>query len=281
MHALAQIVAWLNAAANAVGRVVLAPIALLPGWLSATLIAAVTGLLLLAAFKYTSNQQAIKRVRDDIKAHLLALKLFKDSPIVTLRAQGRVFRGAFQLMVLAIVPMLVMAVPVCLMLGQLALWYQARPLHEGEETLIALQLNGDPATALPEITLQPSEAFETTIGPVRVPSERAVYWNLRAKRAGHHVLQFKVVDATFEKELVIGDGFARTSLLRPGWNWSEMLLHPAEPPFRPECAVQSIAVQYPGRTSSWTSGADTWMAYWFVVSMIAAFLGKPFLNVNF
>lgn len=281
MDALAQIVVWLNAVANAVGRAALSPIAFLPGWFSATLIAAVTGVLLLAAFKYTSNQRAIKRVRDDIKAHLLALKLFKDSPIVTLRAQGCVFRGAFQLMVLAIVPMLVMAVPVCLMLGQLALWYQARPLQEGEETLVALQLKGDPATALPDVTLRPNDAFETTIGPLRVPSERAIYWNLKAKRAGKHSLQFQVRDETFEKELVIGDRFARTSLLRPGWNLSEILLHPAEPPFRPDSVVQSIAVQYPGRTSSWTSGADTWMAYWFVVSMIAAFLGKPFLNVNF
>jgi hypothetical protein len=278
MDAVAQIVVWLNVVANALGRVLLAPVAILPGWLSATLVAAATGVLLLVAFKYTSNQRAIKRVRDDIKANLLALKLFKESPAVTLRAQGRVFRGAFLLMVYAIVPMLVMAVPVCLMLSQIALWYQARPLQVGEEALISLKLNGAGAT-MPEVALKNSDALETLIGPLRVPSEREVYWSVRAKQPGRHGIGFEVGDATFEKELVVGDGFERTSLMRPGWNWSDIMLHPEEAPFAADSAVQSIAIAYPGRVS-WTSGADTWVAYWFVVSMIAAFVGKPWLNVN-
>src|SRR5919109_2369001 len=143
MDLLTRIVVWLNALANAAGRILLAPVAYLPGWLSATLVAAITGVVLLVVFKYTSNQRAIKRVRDDIKANLLALKLFKDSPAVTLSAQGCVFRGAFLLMIYAIVPMLVMALPVCLMLGQIALWYQARPLTVGEEALVTLRLKED------------------------------------------------------------------------------------------------------------------------------------------
>lgn len=278
MDAVAQIVVWLNAFANALGRVLLAPVAILPGWLSATLVASATGVLLLVAFKYTSNQRAIKRVRDDIKANLLALKLFKESPAVTLRAQGRVFRGAFLLMVYAIVPMLVMAVPVCLMLSQIALWYQARPLQVGEEAMVSLKLNREGAT-MPEVTLEKSDALVTLIGPVRVPTEREVYWSVQAKERGLHAITFQVGGETFEKELVVGEGFARTSLMRPGRNWSDVMLHPWEPPFARDSTVQSIAVAYPGRVS-WTSGADTWVAYWFVVSMIAAFVGKPWLNVN-
>lgn len=279
MHALAQIVAWLNAVANAIGRALLAPIEVLPGWLSATLIASLTGVLLLVAFKYTSNQRAIKRVRDGIKANLLAMKLFKDSPAVTFHALGHVFGGAMHLMFLAIVPMLVMMIPVCLILGQLALWYQARPLVSGEETLVEVRLKSSASTALPEVTLTPSDAFAVELGPVRVPTEQAVYWNLTAKQPGRHELVFQVGEKTFTKEFIVGDGFARVSQLRPGWQWTKMAMHPWEPPFPPESAVQSIAVQYPGR-NSWTSGANKWVVYWFVVSMIAAFIGKPFLNVN-
>ena len=69
-------------------------IGVVPGWLSATAIAAVTGVLMLAVFKYTSNQGAIKRVRNDIDAHLLALKLFKDSASVALERRGAVSWGA-------------------------------------------------------------------------------------------------------------------------------------------------------------------------------------------
>ena len=62
MSVLTHLAVWLNALANALGRV-LAPIAWLPGWLSATLVAAVTGVVMLIAFKYTSNQRAIRRAR--------------------------------------------------------------------------------------------------------------------------------------------------------------------------------------------------------------------------
>ena len=88
MDVVARIVAWLNRPANALGRSLLAPIGVLPGWLSATIVSVVTGWLLLLVFKYTSNQRAIRRVRDDISAHLLALKLFKDSTSVILRRRG-------------------------------------------------------------------------------------------------------------------------------------------------------------------------------------------------
>src|SRR5207245_9464483 len=95
---------------------------------------------LLVVFKYTSNQHAIKRVKDDIKANLLALKLFKDSAAVALRAQGRILVSAFRLAVFSIVPMLVMVVPVVLILGQLALWYRSGPLQVGGDAVLTLQL---------------------------------------------------------------------------------------------------------------------------------------------
>ncbi len=124
MDAVVWVIVWLNGGANALGRGLLAPLGVLPGWLSATAVAALTGVLLLVVFKYTSNQRAIKRVRNDIDANLLALKLFKENAVVTLRAQNRLLAGAGRLFVLALVPMAVMALPVTLILGQLSLWYQ-------------------------------------------------------------------------------------------------------------------------------------------------------------
>jgi hypothetical protein len=278
-YALAQTAAWLNSAANGLGRWLLAPAGIMPGWLSATAAAAVTGVLLLAVFKYTSNQRAILRVRNDINAHLLALKLFKDSARVSLKAQGRILLGAFRLFVLAVVPMLVMAVPVTLLLGQLALWYQARPLRVGEDAVIALKLNGDAATAWPPVSLEPNDAVAVEVGPVRVRSQRTVCWNVKAREGGSHQLVFQVGGQPVAKELAVGDGFMRVSQQRPGWDWSEILLNPWEEPFRPDASVHSIEINYP-RRSSWTSGTDSWVIYWFVVSMVAALGFRRVMNVN-
>ena len=129
----------------------LAPIAILPGWLSATAVAAVTGIFMLLIFKYTSNQRAVKHARNQIKANVLALSLFKDSVLVSMRSQGRILRNAGHLLLLAIVPMLIMTLPMCLLLSQLALWYQARPLHVGEEAVLTVRLADGNGNQMPEV----------------------------------------------------------------------------------------------------------------------------------
>jgi hypothetical protein len=276
---MTQIVVWLNAVANACAGVMMAPIAMLPGWLSATLVAAVTGVLMLVVFKHTSNQRAIKRARATIKANLLALSLFKDSTAVSLRSQGRILLGAGQLLILAILPMLVMLVPMCLLLGQLALWYQARPLRVGEEAVVTLKLAGESNAALLAAQLAANSEFAITVGPVRVPSQHMVCWNVQARRLGYHTLMFEIAGQQFEKEFVAGDGFMPVSLERPGWAWSQALLHPRESPFPPDSLVQGIEIDYPHRDGL-TCGSRTWVIYWFVASMVAAFAAKPFLKVS-
>jgi hypothetical protein len=277
--ALAQAAAWINLPANALGRIVLAPIAYLSGWLSATIVAVVTGVLLLIAYKYTSNQRAIKHARAGIKANLLALKLFKDSPLVALRAQGGILAGALRLLILSIVPMLVMALPVLLVLAQLSLWYQARPLRVGEEALLTARLRAEGTNPLSAVQLRPTDAVEVLIGPARIESERAVCWTIRAAHDGDHRLTLMVGDQPVDKELCIGDGPMRLSSQRPGWRWSDILLYPAERPFDTSSSVDSIEIAYPA-TSSWTSGTDWWVIYWILASMLAAFALRGPLGIH-
>lgn len=279
MNFFAYIMTWINVPINLLAKVLLAPIAVLPGWLSNTIISAVTGVVLLIIFKYTSNQRAIGRVRDGIKANMLALKLFKDSIAVTLQAQGRVFRGAFLLLIHAIRPMLVMIVPVSLLLAQMGLWYQSRPLLPGEEAVVTVKVNGNIETPWPIVSIEPMPTAEVTIGPVRVFSKHQIHWKIKAIENGSHRIIFDVDGEQFDKELVVGDGFMRVSAERPGRYWSDILLHPLEKPFGPDSVVQSISINYPDRLSR-TSGTDWWLIYFFVASMVFALIFKPFLKVR-
>jgi uncharacterized membrane protein (DUF106 family) len=276
---LTKLIILLNALASSIAGVLLAPVAWLPGWLSLSLIAAVTGVLMLLVFKYTSNQRAIKSTRNQIKANILALSLYRDSVAVSLRAQGRILSSAVRLMFHSLVPMFVMTVPTVLLLGQLAVWYQVRPLKTGEEAVVTVQLIGNDATAFNELKLVDSSAIRSDVGPVRVPSKQIVCWNVIAAEAGNHTLTFEAAGKQFTKNVVVGNGYLRTSIQRPAQEWSELLLHPWESPFPEESVVQSIEITYPER-SSWTSGTTTWLPFWFVISMVAAFAAKPFLNVN-
>jgi uncharacterized membrane protein (DUF106 family) len=275
----AQIITWINVVTNSLGKILLAPAAILPGWLSNTIISAVTGVVLLIIFKYTSNQRAIGQVRDSIKANMLALKLFKDSLAVTLSSQAQLFKGALLLLIYALPPLLVMIVPVTLLLSQMALWYQVRPLLPSEQTLVVMQLDSSAAQNLPNVRLEPSPAAEVTLGPVHVPAKHQIYWQITAVKEGRHLLNFQVNGQQVQKELAVGNGFMRVSVQRPGQQWFDILMHPAEKPFAADSPVRSITINYPDRHSR-TSGTDWWVIYFFIASMLFAFIFKPFLKVK-
>ncbi|UCE46535.1 MAG: hypothetical protein JSW47_13035 [Phycisphaerales bacterium] len=276
---VAQIISWINVLTNAFGTIVLAPVAVLPGWLSNTIISAVTGVFFLVIFKYTSNQSAIGKVRDDIKANILALKLFKDSILVTLHAEARVFKGALLLLFHAIPPMLVMILPVSLLLAQMSLWYQSRPLLPGETAVMTVKLNGNVEGNWPTVTIKPTSAVEVTVGPVRILSKQEICWEIKALENGKHHITLDVNGHQIEKELAIGDDFMRVSSTRPASNWAGILVNPAEEPFAPDSVVQAVTVDYPKRLSK-TSGADWWLIYFFAASMLFALALRPFVKVR-
>ncbi len=275
---MAAIVIVLNRGANWLGAHLLSPLAVLPGWLSATLVAVVTGFGMLLVFKYTSQQQAIQGVRNAIKADLLALSLFKESIAVSLRCQGNLLLGAGRLMLLSVVPVLVMTLPMCLLLAQLALWYQARPLAVGEAAVLTVSFN-DTMPEMPAARLEPTAAAAIDVGPVRVPGKHMVCWSVVAAQPGYNSLRLDIGGRTIEKELAVGDGFMQVSLCRPPADCWETLVHPREAPFPPDSPVRSITIDYPER-KGWTSGTGSWLIYWFGVSMVAAFCARPLLKVN-
>lgn len=274
-----RITITLNALANTIGEYLLAPIGRLPDYTGAVLVSLVTGIVMLIAFKHTSPQSTIKRIRNQTKAELLSLSLFKDSIAVSLAAQGRIFWKAIQSILVTFIPIAVMIIPVTLLLGQLSLWWQFRPLRVGEEAVVTLNLNGNDKTAWPDVQLASSSAFEPSVGPVRVKSQRAIHWNLVAKEAGYHQLSFEVDGKTIKKQLAVGQQLMRVSERRPAWKWSDIVLYPAEEPFPIASAVKSIEIQYPGH-ESWLTGSKTWLIAWFLGSTITALCFRGVFNVN-
>jgi hypothetical protein len=278
MDMLTQLVVWLNSAANLLGRA-LVFVGMLPGWLSATLIAVASGMAMLLAFRYTSHQRAVKQVRRSIRANLLAVRLFHDNMLAGFRAQGRVLLGALGLLLLAVVPVLVMLVPMTLLLGQLSLWYQAQPVPVGEDAVITLKLDVAPDAPWPVVQLEPADPSVTATGPVRILGQHEICWNVRARQSGYHSLVFLVDGQRIEKELAVGTGFMSISTRRPEWDWVDALLHPREAPLGPDSPVRSIEVQYPTR-ASWTSGTNSWVYYWFGLSLVTGFCLRGLFKVN-
>src|ERR1017187_280099 len=93
---------------------------------------AVAGGLILWAFKATSNQRALKAARRRLRAHLLAMRLFADDPVVILRSQARLLAWNGRYMALLLPPFLAIAIPMFFAWDYLdAVWGRA-PLAPGD-----------------------------------------------------------------------------------------------------------------------------------------------------
>ena len=276
MSVLISITAFANSLMNALFRPLSGAIEAVPGWVSNLIFSSVFGVFAIVIFKYTSKQDSIGKVRDNIKAQMLAMKLFKDSMSVTLMVQGRMFKGALLLLLHSLRPMLVMIIPFSLILAQMGLWYQARPLMPGEETIITVQVAPG---EIDNVRLQPLQGAKITAGPVTAIDKNEINYKVEATEIGKHEIVFQIGDETFTKEMVVGDGMVRLNPVRCGGDFGKMLMYPGEEPFAADSPVKSISLEYPDRDSM-TSGTDWWIAYFFVMSMIAALVFKPIFKVK-
>ncbi len=274
---LSPLFAALNPVCTAIGDAVYAPLAALPVWLGLTLLSVLGGIVMLVAFRYASNQDGIGRAKDDIKANLLALKLFKDEIRVTFQAQWRIMGAILRLQRYVLTPVILLTLPMLLGLAQMGIRHQWRPLMPGEQTIIRLSFVPD-ATEPPAVTLEPSKGIDIEVGPI--PGDGDLVWRVRAKGLGRHTLQFSVGDQTIEKELVVSEGFERVSAVRCRSAWATQLLHPAEPRLPTDLSISAIAIMYPS-VDSIIRGANYWVIYLFIISMATALILKPFFKVRF
>lgn len=237
-----------------------------PPWVGLLVLSIVLGTLMLVVFHYTSNQAAIGRARDAITANLLALKFYKDDLRVVLRSQGRILAALGRLQWHMLRPVFIMLLPMLLVLGQMGLRYQWRPLHPGETALVQVSLtDGAKLDAPPTLQIDGGAAIE--VGPLRGTRDYA--WRIRATQPGRHTLTVAIGDQTLRKELVVGETPQRVSAARIGYDWTAQVMHPAEPVLSPATGVRELTISYPG-VASYLYGSGWWLLWFFVLSMLTA-----------
>src|ERR1700747_1956328 len=131
-------------------------------------ISLVIGLVMVIVFGYTSDQKAIHNAKDQLKAHLLALRLFQDKIQVVLQSSGRIVLAPGRYLRLAFKPLLFVIVPMTFLIVQLDRYLGSMPLEVGQSFLVKVQT--DP-NAPNEASLQLPDGLATTAPAVHVPSE--------------------------------------------------------------------------------------------------------------
>jgi len=273
---------WIiNAVIGKVFEILFLPFKNMNPWFGMILVSLLTAILMLVNYKYTSNQQGIKKAKNKIKAHLLELRLFKDSFGISLRAQGNMFLANLKYLSYQFKPLLFMIVPLVLIIIHINFWFAYDSLKIDEKTLVKVRIKSDFESEGADIVLETSPGIVVETPPLRIEEEKEIDWRISAVEKGLHELTVSIDGKkTVKKVSVRRHPLSRISPLKLRGGNPKLLLYPAEKPIPPDSPVGSIEVVYPERNLSLFGGRIHWLIPYFILSIVFAFALKGLFKVD-
>ncbi len=273
--------AIINGILNAFFNLIFAPFRAMNPWVAMLVISLLTGVLMIYIYKLVSNQEGILRTKNLIKAHLLELRLYKDSMATSFRSYGSILWCNVKYIGHALRPLLVMIIPVLLILIQLNSWFGYRSVREGEQFLVKVTLAEGRDPMQTNLELLPSPAYDVETPALRMIEEREIDWRLRAKRNGLAEIAFNLDGSPVAKSLAVGQRpVSRLSPLKPGGKFFDVAFNPSESPLAKGSALASIEVAYPEARLDFLGIHFHWLVAFFILSIIFGFGLKGFFKVE-
>lgn len=250
-------------------------------WYGMVFISFLTGLFMLFVFRYTSNQKGIRKVKNRIKAHLLELRLYKDSFATSFKAQGSILRCNLRYISYSARPMLVMIIPLILIIIQLFLWFDRQSLSPGEETVLKVTLTEEYNPLEVNLTLEPSSGFEVETLPLRLEEEREIDWRLRAQEKGVYDIVLVSDGQKVHKRIAVGQNpLSKVIPKKVRKSFFAQAQYPGEKPLPSNSPVESIEVLYPSKRMNLFGWNIHWLIVYFVLAIIFGFAFKGVFKVE-
>jgi len=236
---------------------------------------------MLLVFRYTSDQEGIKKTKERIKGHLMEIRLFKDELMVFFSALKNILLYNLKYMNYMFFPFLIMILPIILLLIHLNGWFGPRPLKPGESAIVSVKVSNQEPNFLNQIQIKTDEGITVETPSLRIPETSKIEWRIRANRVGEHLILLKTPDQTFQKTVIVSsDGMERVSPRTVASNTWEVLLNPGERPFNPNAGVRQIDILYPAWVYPFLGWEIDWIIVFFILSIVFGFVLKGVLRVQ-
>jgi len=238
----------------------------------------VVGLLMVVLFGYTSDQKAIGIAKDQLKAHLLAVRLYRDQIPVVMGSYGKILRGTGSYLKLAFKPLLYVIIPITLLIVQFDRYLGATPISLNTPFLLTVHTSG--ADALNDATLDLPPEITMTSPPVHVPSENEIVWRLAGSKAGRYEVKITSGGQSAAKTVCVGNDLPRISTVRLRGHFWERMFSSAEAALPENSPIESISINYPDRNIEIAGYGMNWIWLFFILSMVAGFIFKELLGIK-
>jgi hypothetical protein len=234
----------------------------------------------LLVFRFASNQAGIHSAKNKIKAYLLELWLFKDDLGVSFRAQGRVLAYSLIYLRHALLPLLIMIVPIGLVIVQIESLFAFRALQPGESAILTVTAGDSLDVSEIDAQLHLPDGLLQETPPLRIDDTRQIMWRIRGNASGEHEAVIGLGDNEITKRIVVGDTFGRLApVVYASGDW-RMLGYPAEPAI--DSATGIIAVEMPyERDRAEFAGLSSASWLLFLATLVLGFAMRGFFGVTF
>lgn len=254
------------------GQVLTSPLAIVVA------VSVVVGLGMVVVFRYTSDQKAIKVAKDQLKAHLLAVRLFRDQLPVVAGSYGKILRGTGRYLRLAFMPLLYVIIPITFLIVQMDRYLGSAAIQANLPFLLTVRTGS--AEAMNALSLDLPAEIAMTAPAVHVAAENEVVWRLAASREGDYEITVVSGADRVTKRVRVSSALTRVSAVRLRGHFWERLFVSGESALPGNSAVESIAVNYPERNIEIAGYEINWIVLFFVLSMLAGFVFKELLGIQ-
>ena len=241
-------------------------------------ISLLTGLAAILLFRYVSNQDAMRRVKNRIHAHLLELRLFPDQLGIVSRAYGRILRFTAIYLIYNLKPLAILLLPLVVLMVQLDLRFSRMPLEIHDSFILKATLAGP--GALDSGSLKLPKGLTLTAPPVNIPTQQEVNWRIRADEYGVFLPAVVVAGQTFTKRVVVSKEITPLPVERARASLVEWLMNPVEKPLPSGGPLQSLEVNYAPRSIDLGYLATNWLVVFLVVSLVSGLILKFALGIE-
>jgi len=243
-------------------------------------ISSVTGIMILIIFRFTSNQDGIKKSKAKVSAYILEMRLFNHDIWKMLASFRRTLWAIMVYLRFMIVPLVFIIVPVLVVLIQTGYRYESRPLRTGEAVIVKAVLKKDFSVVDTPVELNVPDGVVVETDALRIASLNEVDWRISARKAGNYELIFHVNGKKYSKSLHAEEGLPVISVERVGSSFVSLLLNHSEPRLPEDSPFISLHVLYPDRTLKIMGLEFHWVIWFFIFSIIVSFAFKNIFKVE-
>ena len=239
--------------------------------------ALLVGFLIVLLYKKISNQDRITAIKDQIKAHLLEVRIYRDDVRNILSAFFQILRYNVFYLFHTLRSLVILMVPIVLLVFHLASFYDHRPFLIGEDFLLSAEYRADLDPK--QIILDGSPALDVETPPLRLLEERLVFWRCKVKEAGEHTLSIILGEEKVEKKILCQTSIAPLATHRLSSNDLANVLHPSDPPLPKDTFLSAIHLDYPRRHGRFFGLSMHWLLFFFILSVLSGLVSKKIFKV--